>query len=84
MLGVVVHGTRTCGYCFSAQRLLRARGIDFQYVDITGDRVARLSLYQRTGRTSVPQIWIGEQWIGGFEELEALDESGELAAMTAR
>jgi glutaredoxin 3 len=81
MPAVVVHGTRTCGYCYSAQRLLRARGIDFQYVDVTGDRIARLALYQRTGRTSVPQIWIGERWIGGFDELEALDEAGELSTL---
>jgi glutaredoxin 3 len=81
MPAVVVHGTRTCGYCHSAQRLLRARGIDFQYVDVTGDRIARLALYQRTGRTSVPQIWIGERWIGGFRELEDLDDTGELATL---
>ncbi len=75
---VTVHGTITCGYCHRALGLLRRRGIPHEFVNITGDRAARLALYQRTGRTSVPQIWIGERWIGGFRELEELDDRGEL------
>jgi glutaredoxin 3 len=78
---VVVHGTRMCGYCRRAERLLDARGVAYQVVDVSGDRAARAALYARTGRTSVPQIWIGERWIGGFDELEALDEAGELTAL---
>ena len=81
MAPVVVHGTRWCIYCRRAVRLLEQRAIDFQFVDVSGDRAARATLYQKTGRTSVPQIWIGERWIGGFDELEALDESGELAQL---
>lgn len=79
---VVVHGTRTCGYCHRALRILRQRGIAHDFVDITGDRAARLALFQKTGRTSVPQIWIGERWIGGCDELEELDDRGELDAIS--
>jgi glutaredoxin 3 len=78
---IVIHGTQYCGYCRSAERLLKQRQIDFEYVDVSGNREARHALYRKTGRTSVPQIWIGERWIGGFDELEALDESGELARL---
>ncbi len=80
---VVIHGTRFCVYCMRARRLLSQRGIDFAEIDVSGDRGARTALYQRTGRTSVPQIWIGERWIGGYRELEALDDSGELARLVA-
>jgi len=75
---IVIHGTRYCGYCRSAERLLQQRKIEFEYVDVSGNREARHALYRQTGRTSVPQIWIGERWIGGCEDLEELEDSGEL------
>ena len=75
---IVVHGTQWCGWCRRAERLLARRGVRFESIDVSGDRAARRALYERTGRTSVPQLWIGERWIGGCEDLEALDDSGEL------
>jgi glutaredoxin 3 len=80
---VVVYSTGYCGYCRSAEALLRARGILFERIDVTSDPARRKWLVQTTGRWTVPQIFIDDQPIGGFRELEQLDRSGELAALTA-
>ena len=75
---VIVYSTLVCPYCIRAKLLLRSRGIDFQEVDVTGDSVARRRLVEATGRRTVPQIFISGESIGGFEELRALERSGEL------
>ena len=80
---VVVHTSQLCGWCWRAVRLLRRRGIDFEQRDVTGDRAARARLAELTGRTSVPQVFIDGRSIGGFTELAALDDSGELARLLA-
>ncbi|HTJ46071.1 MAG TPA: glutaredoxin domain-containing protein [Kofleriaceae bacterium] len=79
---VYVHGTRWCIWCTRAIRLLERRGIPYQFIDVGGDREARAALRAKTGRTTVPQIWIGERWIGGCTDLEALDDRGELDHLT--
>jgi glutaredoxin 3 len=76
---VTIYTTVTCPYCHRAKSLLRARGIDFQEVDVTDDPVMRERLIQTTGRRTVPQIFIGDALIGGSDELHALDRAGELA-----
>lgn len=67
-----------CPYCIRAKLLLRERKIPYQEIDVTGDHEARQRLVELTGRRTVPQIFIGERSIGGFDELRALDRSGEL------
>jgi glutaredoxin 3 len=80
-VGVRVYTTRICPYCFAAKRLLGARGVAFEEIDVTGDDAARAWLVEATGRRTVPQIFIGANPIGGYEELASLDRSGELAKM---
>jgi glutaredoxin 3 len=76
---VRVYSTLVCPYCIRAKALLRQRGIAYENIDVTGDSTARAWLVQMTGRRTVPQIFIGEEPIGGFHELRALDASGELS-----
>lgn len=63
--------------------LLKDRAIPFEEIDVTGDDEKRQWLVQRTGRRTVPQIFIGDEAIGGFDDLHALDRSGELAKKLA-
>jgi len=58
--------------------LLKAKGIPFQEIDVTRDPALRQEVVQRSGRRTVPQIFIGDESIGGFTELRALEQSGEL------
>jgi glutaredoxin 3 len=78
---VRVYTTQSCPYCIRAKRLLAARGIPFDEVDVGDDDALRTDLVERTGRQTVPQIFIDERSIGGFEELAALDAQGELAGL---
>lgn len=81
MARVEVYSTRTCPYCVRAKRLLEARGIPFEEIDVSDDDELRMDLIRRTGRRTVPQIFIDGKSIGGYEELYALDVSAELSAM---
>jgi glutaredoxin 3 len=76
-----MYTTLSCPFCVRAKRLLEARGIPFEEVDVGSDDGLREEIMQRTGRRTVPQIFIDERSIGGFEELAALDAAGELAAL---
>ena len=78
MKRVVVYSTQLCPSCIRARLLLEARSIPFESIDVTGDAEARARLVAMTGRRTVPQIFIGEEAIGGFDALVALDRSGEL------
>jgi glutaredoxin 3 len=80
---VTVYVTRTCPYCVAAKHLLARRGAAFVEVDVTGDHEKRAWLVQTTGRRTVPQIFIGGDAIGGYDELAALDRKGELKAKLA-
>ncbi len=81
MADVRIYTTRICGYCVAAKRLLAARGIPYEEIDVTGDDAKRAWLVEATHRRTVPQIFIGERPIGGYDELAELDGTGELAAM---
>ena len=84
MAQVLMYCTATCPYCISAERLLAAKGaadIDKVRVDLEPRRRAEMT--EKTGRTSVPQIWIGETHVGGYDDLAALDRAGELAGLLA-
>jgi len=81
MADVTIYTTRICGYCVAAKRLLRSRGVEYREIDVTADDEKRRWLVETTGRKTVPQIFIGEESIGGYEELVELVRSGELAAV---
>ena len=78
MARVQVYTTVCCPFCVRAKRLLQARGIRYDEIDVGGDPEARADLVRRTGRRTVPQIFIDGRAIGGFEELAALDGRAEL------
>ena len=75
---IVMYATSMCGYCWRAARLLTAKGCTFETIDVTFDRAKRAWLAQQSGRRTVPQIRIGDRWVGGFEEIRELDARGEL------
>lgn len=81
MSRVEVYTTPFCPYCVQAKRLLVERGIAFEEIDVAADDELRADLIRRTGRQTVPQIFIAGVSIGGYEELAALDAAGELSAL---
>ena len=71
--------TAACPYCQAAQRLLDKKGItDVETVRVDLEPARRAEMMQRSGRTSVPQIWIGGRHVGGYDELYALERDGAL------
>jgi glutaredoxin 3 len=83
MISVRVYSTVVCPYCVRAKLLLKERGIAFEEIDVSGDHEKRRWLVETTGRRTVPQIFIGEEAIAGFDELRELDRSGELGKKLA-
>ena len=81
MAVVKVYTTRVCPYCVAAKRLLGARGIFYEEIDVTGDDEMRAWLVEQTGRRTVPQIFIGGEAIGGYDDLASLDRLGRLTDM---
>jgi glutaredoxin 3 len=81
---VVMYSTAVCPYCQRAEALLKARGVaEIEKVRIDADPSRRDEMMSRTGRRTVPQIFIGETHVGGFDDLAALDRDGKLAALLA-
>ena len=78
MAAVTIYTTLVCPYCVRAKRLLDHKGVAYDEIDVTSDATRRQEMIQASGRRTVPQIFIGEQSIGGFDELYALEQSGEL------
>lgn len=83
MSPVTIYTTDWCPYCRSAKTYLAARGIPFTEVDLTDDDDARAALTARTGRTSVPQVFVGDTHVGGYTDLVALDRAGGLDPLLA-
>ena len=75
---VTVYTTSYCPYCTRAKNLLKSKNIPFTEVDLTNDQAKRDELEEKTGWQTVPMIFIGDEWIGGSNELHALADSGEL------
>jgi glutaredoxin 3 len=78
---VRIYTTKVCPYCFAAKRLLGARGVAYEEVDVTGDDARRAWLVETTQRRTIPQVFVRGQAIGGYDELAALDKSGKLATL---
>ena len=71
-----------CPYCVNAERLLTSKGVTtINKIRVDLQPELRVEMIQKTGRRTVPQIYIGEKYIGGFAELRALDLSGELEVL---
>jgi glutaredoxin 3 len=84
MAKIMMYSTAVCPYCINAERLLVSKGvmeIDKIRVDLNPEQ--RLEMMEKTGRRTVPQIFINNQHIGGFDELRALDLTGRLDSLLA-
>lgn len=75
---VVMYTTQFCPFCERARMLLQRRGIDFEDIGVDGNPQLRREMEEKSGSSTVPQIWIGNQHIGGYTELMALDRTGRL------
>ncbi|WP_426055043.1 glutaredoxin 3 [Janthinobacterium sp. PSPC2-1] len=75
---VIVYSTAVCPYCVRAERLLEAKGVTVQKIRVDLDPEERIKMMERTGRRTVPQIYVGETHVGGFDDLYALDQAGKL------
>ena len=79
-----MYTTASCPFCISAERLLLSRGVtDIQKVRVDLEPELRIAMMEKTGRRTVPQIYIGEHHVGGFEYLRALDMAGKLEPLLA-
>ncbi|MEO8135485.1 MAG: glutaredoxin 3 [Betaproteobacteria bacterium] len=81
---ITMYSTAVCPYCVRAERLLRAKGVtDIDKVRVDLDSSRRVEMMERTGRRTVPQIYIGETYVGGCDELYALEHEGLLTDLLA-
>lgn len=79
---VVMYSTAVCPYCVMAERLLKSKGVDeIEKIRVDLDPAVREAMMQKTGRRTVPQIYIGDTHVGGFDDLSALDRAGKLDAL---
>jgi glutaredoxin 3 len=75
---VVMYVSPFCGYCAAARRLLKAKGVELTEIDVVAEPTRRGEMIERSGRHTVPQIFIGTTHVGGFDDLSALESRGEL------
>jgi glutaredoxin 3 len=78
MPGIVMYATGWCPYCSAARDLLRSKGAAFEEIDVDAHPGARAEMMKRSGRRTVPQIFIGETHVGGCDDLMELDAAGGL------
>jgi len=78
MSEVVMYSSGYCPYCTRARSVLDAKNVRYNVIDVDREPAQRAEMRKRSGRTSVPQIWVGERHVGGFTDLWALESSGEL------
>jgi len=76
---VLMYTTAVCPYCNMAERLLKSKGIEaIDKIRVDLEPEQRIAMMEKTGRRTVPQIYIGETYVGGFDDLSALDREGKL------
>ncbi len=78
MKRILVYSTRVCPYCMMAKRLLCSKGVSYEEVMVDRDDARRAEMMQRSGRRTVPQIFIGDRHVGGYDDLAALERAGQL------
>jgi glutaredoxin 3 len=82
MSAVKMYSTGACPYCQMAERLLVAKGVAaIEKIRVDLEPAKRVEMMERTGRRTVPQIYIGDTHVGGYDELAALDRAGKLDAL---
>jgi glutaredoxin 3 len=78
---VVIYTTSYCPYCFGAKALLRSKNVEFEEIDVTDDSARRAEMEKLSGGYTVPQIFIDEKPIGGYDDARLLDYEGKLDQM---
>jgi len=73
-----IYSTRFCGYCRAAERLLTSKGVEYQLIKVDEDPEQLVYMREITGRHTVPQIFIDDFHVGGFDDLSALNHAGKL------
>jgi glutaredoxin 3 len=82
MKPITVYTTAICPYCIRAKNLLKSKGYAYEEIDVSNDTTLRESMVQKAGgRRTVPQIFVGDTHVGGFDDLNALDRQGKLDAL---
>jgi glutaredoxin 3 len=77
-MSIRVYITDYCPYCVAAKQLLDRKGWPYETIDVTNDPERRAWLVQATGQRTVPQVFVGERSLGGYTDMLALDQAGEL------
>ncbi len=75
---IIIYSTLICPYCNAAKQLLKSKNLDYKEIRIDQDIAQRQIMMEKSGRTSVPQIFINGQHVGGFDDLNAANRSGKL------
>lgn len=78
MSQVTIYSSDYCPFCIRAKQLLKMKQVEFNEINVDGQSALRREMTEKSGRTSVPQIWIQEHHVGGCDELFALERSGKL------
>lgn len=85
MAKVLMYCTAVCPYCVRAEQLLQRRGIrEIEKIRVDLQPELRVAMMEKTGRRTVPQIYIGGEYVGGYDELAALDQAGKLTTLLAK
>jgi glutaredoxin 3 len=80
---IVVYSTPFCGFCGAAKRLLHEKGVEFTEIDVMFDPERKTEMIEKSGLRTVPKIFIDGRHVGGFDDLSALNSSGELDGLLA-
>jgi glutaredoxin 3 len=79
---ITMYATAVCPYCIQAERLLASKGVtNITKIRVDVDPAKREEMMTRTGRRTVPQIYIGDEYVGGYDDLAALERAGKLAKL---
>ena len=78
MKDVIIYTTKTCPYCYKAKNLLKSLEISYQEISVDFNSKLRAEMASKAGKTSVPQIWFGEDHVGGCDDLHELHAAGNL------
>ncbi|WP_369601342.1 glutaredoxin 3 [Hahella sp. SMD15-11] len=84
MAEVVLYTTRFCPFCIRARQLLKSKGVDFEEIAVDGNPQLRQEMMEKSGRHTVPQIWINGEHVGGCDDLMELERTGRLDEMLGR
>jgi thioredoxin reductase (NADPH) len=84
LMSIVIYTKSSCPYCVMAKQLLESKGVEWTEIDIESEAGRRDEMIQRSGQMTVPQIFVGETHVGGFDDLSAMEGAGELDSLLGR